>query len=130
MRTKNFYRSNNISPAPSVVHSENSARVMSSAGEPADDAPLPAFSAGKIDAANGILSLSWGLEAVRVPGKAVGPAAMRRARPLQDFVSRDGDIESTTRDVTHSRARSVARNAPGITTRARTDGRADFLFAS
>ena len=36
---------------------------------------------------------------------------MRRARPLQDFVSRDGDIESTTRDVTHSRARSVTRNA-------------------
>jgi hypothetical protein len=56
-----------------MVHSENSARVMSSAGDPADDAPLPAFSAGKIDAANGILSLSWGLEAVRVPGKASVP---------------------------------------------------------
>jgi hypothetical protein len=32
-------------------------------GEPA--APPPAFSAGRIDAANGILTLSWGLESVR-----------------------------------------------------------------
>lgn len=54
----------------STIHD---ARLMSGGGAPADDAPLPAFSAGKIDAANGILSLSWGLEAVRDPGKAAVP---------------------------------------------------------
>jgi hypothetical protein len=58
---------------------------MSSAGEPADDAPLPAFSAGKIDAANGILSLSWGLEAVRDPGQAAVPRRRVAHNRSNDF---------------------------------------------
>jgi len=64
---------------------------MSGGGAPADDAPLPAFSAGKIDAANGILSLSWGLEAVRDPGKAAvrGDASLttEATTSLRDFLS-------------------------------------------